>query len=1015
MKLLVPSLSTSCLVVVLILLSACSESDGLDGELFSYLESNGLDQAFEVDHEVTNTDLKELGGDLFYSPDLSVFGSISCASCHHPKTGGADGLNLPIGVGGGKSLDIGDQRLKASINQFGGHGLMGLIPRNSPTVINASLYKQNLFWDGRVQRAIDSTGRESIKVGFGISSLNPAAYQQKSLLQAQARLPLSSPFEMKGISPSYENDQEIEYRVISQLRDVDYWCKRFESVFSLGACDQNISLDNLTLALAEYQASLVLTNSPFQRYIEGDKESLSEDQKKGALLFYKSKSEGGLGCVGCHSGKILSDEKFYDLAIPGSGIGANDDGLDYGRNNVDKNEKLKSFKVPSLLNISETAPYFHNGSAETLNDAVLMHILDSRQLAKLKLIKLDGVEYDLPRDRQEKAFRSNKQLLEKMPQKITQEELTQVLSFMESLSDKCFSDEVCVNALIREEKSFFDHKILAPQSADVMNLVASKQPAISPKMSCNNKPKSNKEGAFSFSPLGDIGLDESRELGVVRRGSWFDAVNYAGASVVDVNYDCLDDMVLDLGVKGIKLYLQQADGSFDESPLFFSQTSDQLFPMVLDLDGDYRFDLIVGSLGSKSAYVVNDFMGEKSKRQDLEGVSGPVINASSADIDGDGDIDLSFAFWRTFKSLGQPHIWMNEGDGVFRAQKNKLSIRSYDSVKFVGEGVKLRNYDIPLGKQDLTFTPNFTDIDNDGDVDLLLAADFHRSQIFENRDGILTDITDPEVVSDSNGMGAAVGDFNNDGYQDWFVTSIFDQKQQRLNGHRIYWNTGKNNQFTSEVINPGEDEWSWGACAADFNNDGFLDIFYISGFGEEVKSAVFETDFQQSLVGSYFEGFKTFAKPRPKLLLNNQKGGFEEVGADIGLDSVLAGRGIACFDHQQDGDIDILVMPLEGEPRLLQNQLNGKENWIQIKLLGLPGNTEAFGVSVVLQVQGEKQYRQVRLENNYISRNPATLHFGLGDNDSIDELMVKLPNYGRVMRIKSPSINQLHVIRLEAQ
>lgn len=119
---------------------------------------------------------------------------------------------------------------------------------------------------------------------------------------------------------------------------------------------------------------------------------------------------------------------------------------------------------------------------------------------------------------------------------------------------------------------------------------------------------------------------------------------------------------------------------------------------------------------------------------------------------------------------------------------------------------------------DWSYTPNFSDIDSDGDGDLLMTSDLQESQVYRNNDdGTFTRITDRDVIVDQNGMGTAVGDYDNDGDMDWFVTSIhnLDNVGGTRFGNRLYRNDGTGT-FTditddSGVANGG---WGWGACAA---------------------------------------------------------------------------------------------------------------------------------------------------------------------------------------------------------
>jgi hypothetical protein len=95
-------------------------------------------------------------------------------------------------------------------------------------------------------------------------------------------------------------------------------------------------------------------------------------------------------------------------------------------------------------------------------------------------------------------------------------------------------------------------------------------------------------------------------------------------------------------------------------------------------------------------------------------------------------------------------------------------------------------------------------------------------------------------------------------------------------------------------------------------------------------------------------------------------------------------QAIACFDYEQDGDVDIIINPVEGSVRLYKYQLNGEKNWLAVILVGLSGNTEAFGAKVTLYTSAGKQYREVHFENNYLSRSSSRIHFGLGKETQVE-------------------------------
>ncbi|MEN8146634.1 MAG: cytochrome-c peroxidase [Campylobacterota bacterium] len=205
----------------------------------------------------------------------------------------------------------GDDNLKFS---FGIDGQEGIV--NSPTVYNA-VYNFRQFWDGRAKD-----------------------------LQDQAIGPIENPLEMGN-----------NFEDLIKTLNASKYRKQFETLYSEG-----ITKETITHAIAEYEKALITPNAPFDQYLRGDKHAITQEQKEGYALF-KSK-----GCISCHHGQNVGGN-FYNKF----GVLENAKSADLGRYNVTKNDRDKYyFKVPSLRNIAETAPYFHDGRTSSLVEAVMM-------------------------------------------------------------------------------------------------------------------------------------------------------------------------------------------------------------------------------------------------------------------------------------------------------------------------------------------------------------------------------------------------------------------------------------------------------------------------------------------------------------------------------------------------------------------------------------------------------------------------------------------------------------------
>lgn len=189
------------------------------------------------------------------------------------------------------------------------------LSRNSQSCLNVAL-NSSFFWDGRA-----------------------------SSLEQQALGPIQSPVEMN------QSLDELEI----ELRRIPAYVSAFQTAFGSAP-----NRDGVAKALAAYQRTLLAIDSPFDRFLRGDKDALTPAAKKGLELF-----QGDAGCIECHHGPLLSDGKFYRLGIGGE---------DKGRSEIsgDSADRYR-FRTPSLRNIAETAPYMHDGSLRSLDEVVTFY------------------------------------------------------------------------------------------------------------------------------------------------------------------------------------------------------------------------------------------------------------------------------------------------------------------------------------------------------------------------------------------------------------------------------------------------------------------------------------------------------------------------------------------------------------------------------------------------------------------------------------------------------------------
>jgi cytochrome c peroxidase len=258
----------------------------------------------------------ELGKMLYFDPRLSSTGTVSCFSCHNVMEGGDDHMTTSAGV----------------------HGLKG--GRNAPTVWNAAFHSVQ-FWDGRAPS-----------------------------LEEQAKGPPVNPIEM-GM-------RDLD-AVIDRIRHIPGYRPYFEQAFGPGDV---VTMDNAARAIAAYERTLITPGSAYDRYARGDKTALTPQQVRGMETF------AAVGCTSCHQGPAFNGPPLpagtgFFMKFPtypeSPYVAQYKLTEDPGRFNATKDQADRGmWRVPTLLNLTHTAPYMHNGTVKTLPEAV--RVMASTQL-----------------------------------------------------------------------------------------------------------------------------------------------------------------------------------------------------------------------------------------------------------------------------------------------------------------------------------------------------------------------------------------------------------------------------------------------------------------------------------------------------------------------------------------------------------------------------------------------------------------------------------------------------------
>ncbi|HEV8242303.1 MAG TPA: CRTAC1 family protein [Thermoanaerobaculia bacterium] len=547
-------------------------------------------------------------------------------------------------------------------------------------------------------------------------------------------------------------------------------------------------------------------------------------------------------------------------------------------------------------------------------------------------------------------------------------------------------------------------------------------------------------------------LDRPLRFGMIRYGP-------AGISAADVDGDGFYDLFVPDGVES-RLFRNRGDGTFEDvtAAAGLAGLSGVSVGVFGDYDNDGRRDLFVSRTFEPNQLFHNEGPDARGRVRfaDVTARSGIGADccttvASWADYDGDGRLDLYVGRYldpRTkipttfYARNGEPNqLYHNDGDGRFTNVTEEAGV----------------------GEVGLCLGTAFGDYDDDGWPDIYVANDFGRKTLYHNdgpADGPRSRPTFSDVTVESGtlaygaGMSSSFGDYDNDGRLDLYVAQIrsehawfaetptvhrdmlnswrqgvwksdmplyleifrqsgfafVDVFQQMASGNNLLRNRG-DGTFEDVTAETGTNPlgWFWGSAFADFDNDGWQDIYSTNGWVYNDPGTEIELDFLNNVVSRQDEYKKgTFFDPkyfgrqswhgyeRNRFLHNEGPGprgrvGFREVGRATGSDLLLNSRGIAVADFWNRGRLDIAVAASTDRHALLRNDFDDGDGWLEVELVGTTSNRDAVGARVTARAGNLRLTREVSAGDGYGSQNQLRLHFGLGKAQRVDELVVRWP------------------------
>jgi enediyne biosynthesis protein E4 len=452
------------------------------------------------------------------------------------------------------------------------------------------------------------------------------------------------------------------------------------------------------------------------------------------------------------------------------------------------------------------------------------------------------------------------------------------------------------------------------------------------------------------------------------------------------------------------LLKNRSDGTFEDATLQAGLTGADLdynFGVAAaDYNNDGFTDLFVA--GSKRDVLYkNNRNGTftdvtKGSGLDLRPVNTLSVAGAWVDYDSDGLLDLvvsTYTFWtpesdiRCIKPTGDYYCHPATYKSIAQVLYKNLGDGKFLNV------TEKSGLATSLGKG---MGIGIADFDDDGFQDIFIANDTVRNFLFMNqkngtfKEGALVyGVAYNDEAATVSGMGCDVKDFNNDGWVDVFYNDlagqIFALFQNEGGKFFKYISPTHNIERLSRLYS------GWGAGFIDYNNDGWKDIYNANGDIE-------------------YEGEN---KRQNDTMFENQRGRtFTDVSEKLGRDFMFKGfqRGSAFADLNNDGFLDIIVTSLFERPRILINSASNSNNWLVLHLEGQNSNRDAIGTKVkVTTTSGMTLYNHVSTSIGFISSSDKRLHFGLG-SDKIRSVEIRWPG-GRAFSLGNLAVNQIHKIK----
>lgn len=550
-------------------------------------------------------------------------------------------------------------------------------------------------------------------------------------------------------------------------------------------------------------------------------------------------------------------------------------------------------------------------------------------------------------------------------------------------------------------------------------------------------------------------IDETESLNVLSYEYFY---NGGGVAVGDINNDGLQDIMFTGNMGSNKLYLNLGHMKFKDitreaCPELEGRSGGWKTGVTMaDVNGDGLLDIYVCYSGKvdeetrRNQLFINQGLDkngiphfkEEAKAYGLDD-PGYGTQAVFFDYDGDGDLDM-FLLNHNVKKIDNMELaqYKNQTDDL---ASNKLFRNDNGHFTDVSKAAGIIQNPLTFG-----LGVAVADINNDGWPDIYVTNDYNEPDYLyiNNHDGTFTERSQEMLRHMSHfSMGVDIADFNNDGLPDILSLDMLPEDNHRQKSLQLEENyesfalmqsQGLYKQYMRNMLqlNNGDGtfseigqlagvsntDWSWCPLIADFDNDGYKDIFITNGYLRDYTNKDFlrywgDYKIKKAMAREPFRLMDLVnAMPSTSLphyiFRNNHNLTFTNKQVEWGISQPGVSSGAVYADLDNDGDLDLVINNINQPAAIYQNMSreNNNTNYLAVKLKGAGKNTNAIGAKVYVYTPGNLQYQEVNPNRGYLSCVSTTLNFGLGDNKTVDSVRIIWPDQ-TTQTITAVNANQL--------